>query len=340
MYGRWGATLACATCSKAGVRKGGNRLRVTAQLIDAGTGNHLWAEKYDGAVDDVFDLQDKITAGVVGIIEPNVRLAEIERARRKRPDNLDAYDLYLRALPLAFANVPEEAARRWNCLTRPCASIRILRRGARNCGVVLHPGLWARHVRPEVSRGRDPACPRCIGERHRRRDGPRLRWLCARYSRTRQASRARRRRAGARRSIPIPRSRTAAAPMSTLSPAGWILPLNTPRSRSGSVRWIRCAIIAGNRRAHSAYFHEERYAERCAKAHAASFARIRDTTLATPCSRSCVKLGQIDEAREAIRRLREANPLFTLGGLASFSMGTEAQMEALLAALREAGLPE
>ena len=91
------------------VRKGGNRLRITAQLVEAATGNHLWAEKYDGALEDVFDLQDQITEGVVGAIEPSVRLAEIERARRKRPDSLDAYDLYLRALPHAWVYTEAES---------------------------------------------------------------------------------------------------------------------------------------------------------------------------------------------------------------------------------------
>jgi TolB-like protein len=91
------------------VRRSGNRLRITAQLVEAATGNHLWAERYDGALEDIFDLQDRITEGVVGAVEPSVRLAEIERARRKRPDSLDAYDLYLRALPHAWAFTPAEA---------------------------------------------------------------------------------------------------------------------------------------------------------------------------------------------------------------------------------------
>jgi len=91
------------------VRRGGNRLRITAQLVEAATGNHLWAERYDGALEDVFDLQDRITEGVVGAVEPSVRLAEIERARRKRPENLDAYDLYLQALPSAWVYTPEES---------------------------------------------------------------------------------------------------------------------------------------------------------------------------------------------------------------------------------------
>ena len=83
-----------------GVRKSGNRLRVTAQLVDAETGAHLWANRYDGDTEDVFNFQDRITDSVVGIVEPSVQRSEIERARRKRPDNLNAYDLYLRALPL------------------------------------------------------------------------------------------------------------------------------------------------------------------------------------------------------------------------------------------------
>ena len=93
------------------VRKGGNRLRITAQLVEAETGSHLWAEKYDGTVKDVFNLQDQIAQGVVGAIEPSIRRAEIERARRKRPENLDAYDLYLRALPHAWAFSREETAK-------------------------------------------------------------------------------------------------------------------------------------------------------------------------------------------------------------------------------------
>ena len=91
-----------------GVRKSGNRLRITGQLIDAATGAHLWANKFDGGLEDVFELQDKITESVVGAIEPTLRKAEIERARRKPVENLDAYDLYLRALPHVHAFRPDE----------------------------------------------------------------------------------------------------------------------------------------------------------------------------------------------------------------------------------------
>src|SRR5262245_47272819 len=80
------------------VRKAGNRVRITGQLIDTATGAHIWADRFDGALDDIFELQDEVSSSVVGAIEPKLRLAEIERARRKPTESLDAYDLYLRAL--------------------------------------------------------------------------------------------------------------------------------------------------------------------------------------------------------------------------------------------------
>ena len=78
------------------VRKASERVRITAQLIDATSGSHVWADRYDGGLADIFELQDEITASVVGAIHPGIFKAEMERAKRKRPDNLDAYDLYLR----------------------------------------------------------------------------------------------------------------------------------------------------------------------------------------------------------------------------------------------------
>jgi len=90
------------------VRKAGNRVRITAQLIEAETGAHLWADRYDGAIEDVFDLQDQITDRIVGVVEPSLRQSEIERSRRKRPDSLGAYDLYLRALAHVALLHPKE----------------------------------------------------------------------------------------------------------------------------------------------------------------------------------------------------------------------------------------
>ena len=80
------------------VRKASNRVRITGQLVDAATGLHGWADHFDGALDDIFDLQDRVPASVAGIIEPKLQNVEMERARRKPTESLDAYDLYLRAL--------------------------------------------------------------------------------------------------------------------------------------------------------------------------------------------------------------------------------------------------
>ena len=80
------------------VRKAANRVRITAQLIDTTSGAHIWADRFDGALDDIFELQDQVASGVVGAIEPKLRQSEIERATRKPTESLDAYDLYLRAL--------------------------------------------------------------------------------------------------------------------------------------------------------------------------------------------------------------------------------------------------
>jgi tetratricopeptide (TPR) repeat protein len=76
-------------------------------LIDGANGAHLWAEKFEGAVSDIFDFQDEITKSVIGLIEPRIRQAEVDRARRKRPESLDAWDLYVQAVPLVYgAKVP------------------------------------------------------------------------------------------------------------------------------------------------------------------------------------------------------------------------------------------
>jgi TolB-like protein len=91
------------------VRKAGTRVRTTGQLIDAENGAHLWAERYDRPLSDIFDLQDEITLSVLGAIEPSLRMAEIERVKRKRPENLDAYDLVLRAMPFAMTRMPAGA---------------------------------------------------------------------------------------------------------------------------------------------------------------------------------------------------------------------------------------
>src|SRR2546425_9403445 len=76
------------------VRKAGNRVRITGQLIDAETGSHLWADRFDGSLEDVFDLQDKIAISVAGVIEPALQAAEMRRSVARPTTDLTAYDLY------------------------------------------------------------------------------------------------------------------------------------------------------------------------------------------------------------------------------------------------------
>lgn len=84
------------------VRRSGNRIRFTAQLIESASGSHVWADRFDGELNDVFKLQDQITENVVAVIEPNVQLAEIERLKQKQTTNLDAYDSLLHAQQLQY----------------------------------------------------------------------------------------------------------------------------------------------------------------------------------------------------------------------------------------------
>jgi TolB-like protein len=92
------------------VRRAGNRLRFTGQLIDASSGAHIWADRFEGVTSDVFDLQDQFTASVVAAIEPKLQLAEIERTKHKPTTSLDAYDLVLRAQQLADEFTAESMA--------------------------------------------------------------------------------------------------------------------------------------------------------------------------------------------------------------------------------------
>ena len=85
------------------VRKAGQRVRITAQLIDAASGAHLWADRFDGSIEDVFELQDQVAISVAGVIEPTLQAAEVRRSAARPTKDLSAYDLYLRALPHQFS---------------------------------------------------------------------------------------------------------------------------------------------------------------------------------------------------------------------------------------------
>jgi TolB-like protein/Tfp pilus assembly protein PilF len=151
------------------LRKAGERVRISVQLIEAETGGHIWAERYDRRLEDIFALQDEITLSVVGAIEPSLRDAEIERVGRKRPDSLDAYDLVLRAFPHAYVAMPEEAAKALPLLEQAlkldpsyagahamiawCHQVLFMRAGYKeeDCTAAI------RHARAAINLGRDDA---------------------------------------------------------------------------------------------------------------------------------------------------------------------------------------
>lgn len=141
------------------MRKAGNRVRVTAQLLEAENGAHLWADKYDGDLEDIFDLQDQITERVVAIVEPSLQRSEIERSRRKRPESLEAYDLYLRALPHVAAQMPEEAQKALVLLQQAWRSMHPTRLRMRSL-----PGVTSFALR---AGGSDPAHKRSLAPRAR-----------------------------------------------------------------------------------------------------------------------------------------------------------------------------
>ncbi|MBV9138863.1 MAG: tetratricopeptide repeat protein, partial [Hyphomicrobiales bacterium] len=157
------------------VRRASSRVRVTGQVVEAETGRHVWAERYDRTLDDVFALQDELTTSVVAAIEPSLRQAEIERVKRKRPDNLDAYDLVLRAVPDVWPAMPERAIKALPLLMSAldlepdyasahgfaawCHEIAFVRGGAREenrVGAI-------RHAHSAIAHGRDDATALALG---------------------------------------------------------------------------------------------------------------------------------------------------------------------------------
>ena len=135
------------------VRKGGNRVRITAQLIDALTGTHLWADRFDGLIEDVFELQDKIAVSVAGVIEPTLQAAEMRRSAARPTTDLTAYDLYLRALAIIFPITKDRVFEALGLLERAIAIDRHYGPAlvwAANCHYRLVADGWAEE--PETNR--------------------------------------------------------------------------------------------------------------------------------------------------------------------------------------------
>jgi adenylate cyclase len=143
------------------VRKAGNRMRITGQLIDAATGAHLWADRFDGSLEDVFDLQDKVASSVAGVIEPALQAAESARSAARPTADLTAYELYLRASAMVMSSARQvpEALR--------LAEQAIARDPHYGPALALAALLYMRQLTDE--RGEDPAADRQKGADFARR---------------------------------------------------------------------------------------------------------------------------------------------------------------------------
>ncbi|MGH6709530.1 MAG: adenylate/guanylate cyclase domain-containing protein [Bradyrhizobium sp.] len=116
-----GKELGVAYLLEGSVQKAGNRLRIIVQLIETEGGAHVWSSRFDGGIDEFFDLEDRITEQVAGALQPSIRIAEIERSRRKRPQDLGSYDYTMRAMPHVWALEREESAKALELLEQALA---------------------------------------------------------------------------------------------------------------------------------------------------------------------------------------------------------------------------
>jgi len=130
------------------VRKGGGRVRITAQLIDALSGTHLWADRFDGALEGVFELQDKVASSAVGLIEPALQAAETACSAGQATNDLTAYDLYLRAIAMHFSAAlpPEDVEQRGLAFAHETGISQPRVELGKVCGIHARPSAIARNA--------------------------------------------------------------------------------------------------------------------------------------------------------------------------------------------------
>jgi TolB-like protein/Flp pilus assembly protein TadD len=153
--GQVGRELGVRYVLSGSVRKAAGHVRITGQLAETATGKHIWADKFDGELVDIFDLQDRVTKGVIAAMEPRLRHAEIERARRKSTDKLDAYDCYLRALPPFYSLTRAGVDEALKLLARAIEidpRFALAKAQAARCYAWLNPQGWA--TDPEAERAK------------------------------------------------------------------------------------------------------------------------------------------------------------------------------------------
>ena len=320
------------------VRKAGRDMRLAVQIIDASTGAHVWAERFDRNCEDVFALQDEIAIAAVGAIAPSLRKAEIDRIRRKRPDSLDAYDLVLRAQFDVDSGMPEQVSRALVLLERAieldptyalahgnasmCHHCLFLRDGLREASRAAS----IRHARSAIIHGQDDAAALTLAGFSIGMDGHDRRAAFTAFD-----------------------AALAISPSSALTfilggvVLGWSG--NAERAIEWSERGMRLspfdswAFAAYDAQAMS-HFLRGRYDEACEAAYRSVQANPVHSITYVQLTAALVRLGRLAEARAAAARVLELQPAFRFSRQFAGVSCAPALAEVLGSALREAGLPE
>ena len=319
------------------VRKAGNRVRITGQLIDTSTGAHIWADRFDGALDDIFELQDQVASSVAGVIEPKLRQSEIERAARKPTESLDAYDLYLRALALRDKHTDESIEE----------AIALLKRA-----LAIDPDYapakaligWSRVH--QLSHGKTPVAEADRAEAvafarqalETGKDDPDTLWMAGFTLVPFAGERAVAAAAIDRALVLNPNSAHAWMARGTVSLAepDKAIEAFEHATRLSPLDSLRRAFLTGTGLAHliaGRYDDALDWAERALREEPDYSGALRAKAVA------CAHLDRIEEAREAIRRLLQVQPWLTT--VASFLRVVPPQAQAMYTeGLRKAGVPE
>jgi TolB-like protein/Flp pilus assembly protein TadD len=321
-----------------GVRKAGNRVRITAQLIDAKTGAHLWAEQYDRLLEDVFAMQDEITMCVIGAIEPNLRKAEIDRIKRQRPSNLNAYDLVLRSLPFVFALMPKEAAKAIPLLEDAlklepnygaahaflsrCLHTRFARGGMRQADRIAA----IQHARAAIAHGNDDATSLAVAAMVIALEERDTSTALKLFDRALELSNS--------NVFALSGSAIILALMGKTELAIERAQRALRLSPFDSLNWRSYYALA------FAYFHSQRYGDAENAARSAIDANPGFSVSQAVLAAALMRLGRMEEAKAAARAVLESDPSFTISGTSLINELEPAVYRPLAEAWREVGLPE
>ncbi|ESY74268.1 winged helix-turn-helix domain-containing protein [Mesorhizobium sp. M0051] len=333
-----GSELGVRYVIEGSVRKAGGSVRVTGQMIDASTGAHVWAERYDRSSEDIFALQDEIALSAVGAIAPSMRKAEIERVRRKRPESLDAYDLVLQAQPDVDTGMPAQVIRALALLERAIAlepAYALAHGNAAMCHhcLFLRAGLQEvnrtasiRHARWAIVHGQDDALA--------------LTW--AGFSIGMDAHD----RAAAFTAL---EAALAISPSSALTYILGSVILGWGGKAERAIEWSEKGMrlspfdswtwAAFDAQAMS-HLLRGRYEEACRAAYKSVQANQAHSITYVQLAAALAKLGRLDGARAAAARVRELQPGFRYSRQFAGVRCAPALAETLGSALRDAGLPE